>query len=70
MSCTTTYLINQTSTQNLIDALLDARAVVGASSLDPKPFAFTNLFMLTEQVNLPLKLNGATARWLPSYDLT
>lgn len=36
-----------------MDALMDVRDVVGASSLDPKPFEFSNLFIFVEQVRSP-----------------
>lgn len=50
MSRTRSYLVDQTSTENTIVALQDSRRVVGASSLDPQPFAFTTVFLYVEQV--------------------
>lgn len=45
------YLIHLTNTDNNVDALEDSRDVVEASSLDQKPFAFSGVFIFTEQVS-------------------
>lgn len=44
-----TFLIDLTTTDNNIDALQDARDVVDLSTLDPKPFEFSPVFIFTEQ---------------------
>lgn len=44
------YLIDLTTTQNNVEALKDARDVVDQSTLDPEPFAFSGVFIYTEQV--------------------
>lgn len=51
ISRTESYLIDLTDTTNNIDALEDARDVVEASTLDPEPFAFSSVFIFTEQVD-------------------
>lgn len=50
ISRTAAFLVNLTSADKNIDALEDVRDVAGASSLDPKPFAFSAVFIFTEQV--------------------
>lgn len=42
--------MEQTNAEHNVAALLDARRVVEASTLDPQPFVFTTIFILTEQV--------------------
>lgn len=44
------YLIDLTSTENGISALKDSREVVGESTLDPQPLAFSAYFIFSEQV--------------------
>lgn len=47
------YLVGIVDSEKSMDALMDVRDVVGASSLDPKPFEFSNLFIFVEQVRSP-----------------
>ncbi|CAM9765761.1 unnamed protein product, partial [Scytosiphon promiscuus] len=49
ISRTTMYLIDLTSTENGIQALKDSRKVVGESTLDPQPLAFSGYFIFSEQ---------------------
>ncbi|CBN79522.1 similar to Patched domain-containing protein 3 [Ectocarpus siliculosus] len=49
ISRTTMYLIDLTSTENGINALKDSREVVGESTLDPQPLAFSAYFVFSEQ---------------------
>lgn len=50
ISRTEMYLINQMTTSNYVDALKDARHVVEESCLYPEPFAFSTIFIFSEQV--------------------
>ncbi|CAM9418245.1 unnamed protein product [Ectocarpus sp. 8 AP-2014] len=49
ISRTTMYLIDLISTENGISALKDSREVVGESTLDPQPLAFSAYFIFSEQ---------------------
>lgn len=44
------YLIDLTSTENGVRALKDSTQVVGESTLDPQPLAFSPYFIFSEQV--------------------
>lgn len=46
------YLIDLTSTDNGVRALKDSRAVVAESTLDPRPLAFSQFFIFSEQVRM------------------
>lgn len=50
ISRTEQFLIDLTDTDNNIDALEDTRDVVDQSTLDPKPFGFSGVFIFSEQV--------------------
>lgn len=45
------YLIDMTSTDNGVKALRDSREVVGESTLDLPPLAFSSYFIFSEQVS-------------------
>ncbi|CAM9260832.1 unnamed protein product [Ectocarpus sp. 13 AM-2016] len=43
------YLINLVDTDNKVDALEDTREVADQSTLDPQPFAYSDMFLFAEQ---------------------
>ncbi|CAN0424969.1 unnamed protein product, partial [Ectocarpus sp. 8 AP-2014] len=43
------YLINLVDTDNNVDALEDTREVADQSTLDPQPFAYSDMFLFAEQ---------------------
>lgn len=44
------YLVGLSDTTSSVNALMDARDVVAASTLDVAPIAYSDVFVLTEQV--------------------
>ncbi|CAM9459613.1 unnamed protein product, partial [Scytosiphon promiscuus] len=49
ISRTDMYLIDQTETTKMIDALEGTRDIVGESTIEPEPFGYSGLFIYTEQ---------------------
>ncbi|CAN0510355.1 unnamed protein product [Ectocarpus sp. 12 AP-2014] len=43
------YLVNLVDTENNVDALRDTRDVADQSTLDPQPFAYSGVFVFSEQ---------------------
>ncbi|CAN0011050.1 unnamed protein product, partial [Ectocarpus sp. 12 AP-2014] len=43
------YLVNLVDTDNNVDALRDTRDVADQSTLDPQPFAYSGVFVFSEQ---------------------
>lgn len=50
------YLVGVSDTTNSVDALMDARDVVEASTLDVRPIAYSGTFAFTEQVRTPFSI--------------
>ena len=50
ISRTEVFLTGIFDTDTRVDSLLDARDVADKSNLQPKPFAFTTIFVFIEQV--------------------
>lgn len=49
------YLVNVTDSEKSVDAMEDARDVIGRSTLDPEPFSSAALFIYAEQVRMHKK---------------
>lgn len=52
ISRTQSFLLDHTTSANNVEAILNVRDVLRASTIEPKPFAFSTVFIFTEQVQV------------------